>query len=66
MIRGVKEREDLVSGSKHIIGSRRRGLVMFSSALATKSTIEKKKKFKGFPMFLQLKILKSAFLSDMK
>jgi hypothetical protein len=40
MIKGVKEGEQLDSGAKHVNGSRRRGVVMFSSALATKSTIE--------------------------
>jgi hypothetical protein len=48
-----------------------KGIVMFSSVLATESTTDKlgaeeKKKFKGFPCFLQLEILKRAFLGDMK
>jgi hypothetical protein len=46
------------------------GIVHFIGTMARESTMDKmnaeEKKFKGFPMFLHLKILKRAFLGDMK
>jgi hypothetical protein len=46
------------------------GIVPFSSASATESTMERvstpKKNCEGFPMFLHLKIFKTAFMGDIK
>jgi hypothetical protein len=46
------------------------GIVHFFSTMASESTMVKmsaeEKKFKGFPMFFTFKILKRAFLGDMK
>jgi hypothetical protein len=46
------------------------GMMHFIGTMARESTIDimsaEEKKFMGFPCFLQLKILKRAFLGDMK